>query len=157
MQKKKLLSKKIPIGLDETARLWKEYIEANIDLVMVKDLTVHVPGTHSIYHIMFTLSGSKDPQTLHYVGRSETPKTRADKHKSDIKNCTATTKIGKSKLFDKKYFEGVSKIEMLFSVKKSGLNLEQAKVEETTFADEIRIKYGNELILNNPRGNASAS
>lgn len=150
--KTKIPKSNLPPSLDVVANQWREYIQNNVDVSINKNLDKHVPGMHSVYHLelRFINQGAVQ-QVMHYAGRSGDPKSRANKHKSDVCICAATTRTGKSKLYDEKYFLNVTDVQLNFTVVQGGYDLIGVKMAETALADQLKRRFGAETVLTSPK------
>ncbi len=145
-------SSTLPLALDELANQWRDYIKKNITITTTSDMTKHVDGTASTYHIQFTFVSKNGEKTLHYAGMTRKPKTRLSLHKSELRTCKATTRIGKSKLYCSEYFDQVHEIKIFFSIHDSGfLTDHDVKHAERKLSDELQTLHGAEAVLTRPR------
>jgi hypothetical protein len=150
--KTKTQESNLPPSLDSVANQWREYIQNNVDVSITKNVDKHVPGMHSVYHLEVQFKNEDVvQQVMHYAGRSGDPKSRANKHKSDVCICAATTRTGKSKLYDEKYFKGVTNIQLNFTVVQGGYDLLGVKMAETALSDQLKRRFGEEAVLTSPK------
>ena len=144
--------KQIPPGLDDVANKWRTYL-SNVPITMQKNFDGHVNGTHCTYHmeIEFIQPGQSSSPKVHYVGRTGNPRTRASTHLSELKSCKTTTRTGKSPIYCADYAGSAETIEMVFSVVKSGLTEDEAKIEEKALSEALTRLYGEAQVLTRPR------
>lgn len=149
-------TKLLPPALDTVADEWRRHIEQTVQLNVTHDFSKHVEGTYSVYHMSFTFQ-KDEPVVVHYAGMTQNPKTRRDQHKSELKCCKSTTRTGKSKLYCDQYFDGVSQIDMHFTVIESGFtSLDHVKIAEKTLANDLATRFGKDSVLTTPRKNTES-
>jgi hypothetical protein len=143
----------LPPDLDGVADQWRAHIEKNIKITMTIDVSKHVDGSTSTYVAAMDFMGDEVVRhTMYYAGQSGQPRTRASLHKSELKNCKTTTRIGKSQLYSRKYMTDVNAINIKFEVHEGGFTLEAAKNAEKALSAELERLHGSEAVLTRPRG-----
>lgn len=141
----------LPLALDEVADQWRNFI-SNIPISTTFDMSKHVDGSASIYEIQFVFNKGDSPKVVYYAGMTKNPTARLAQHKSELKCCKATTRVGKSKLYCEEYFGDLSGIQINFAVRESGfLNEHDAKHAERALSDRLQAEYGPEAVLTRPR------
>jgi hypothetical protein len=62
-----------------------------------------------------------------------------------------TTKVGYSRLFCEEHFGSAKQIMLHFRLHETGLKKSEAEAAECVLSDELRARYGDDLVLTNPR------
>ena len=144
----------LPPDLDRVADQWRSHISENVAITMSIDTLKHVAGTTSAYVLkMLFTDHEQNCETLFYAGQSGQPAQRAALHKSELKNCKTTTRIGKSKIYSAEFMENVQAVHLDFSVHTGGLSLEDAKLAEREISLDLERQFAGK-VLTRPRGKA---
>lgn len=153
MKSKELSSKlRLPPDLDGVADQWREHFDKHVTINLVKDLDLHVPSSHSIYMMTLTFHKEDHSRLVYYAGQTTNPNVRANTHKSELKCCKTTTRVGKSVLYSGEYMNGVRVIDMHFRVQDSGFTKDEALKAEKALAEDLVRLYGEDLVLTKPTG-----